>query len=90
MARAFLYSGARGVVASLWRVEERTAVETMQAFYRRALVEGLPPSRALREAKLAVRRSATKRGVWGEEGAGAVDSAHPFFWAPFVYIGSPR
>ncbi|HET6201278.1 MAG TPA: CHAT domain-containing tetratricopeptide repeat protein [Planctomycetota bacterium] len=90
IARAFLYAGARGVVASLWRVEERTAVETMEAFYRRALEEGLSPSRALREAKLAVRRSGDKRGAWSDAGPGAAESGHPFFWAPFVYIGSLR
>ncbi len=50
MARAFMYAGARGVVASLWEVADWAAAETMGVFYRGALKRGLPPSQALWEA----------------------------------------
>ena len=92
IARAFMYAGARGVVASLWQVSDWAAAETMEGFYRGALKRGLPPSQALREAKLALRRSKGARGVAGLAGGGGAraDPGHPFFWAPFIYMGLPR
>jgi len=92
MARAFMYAGARAVVASLWQVADWAAADTMKALYQGALSEGLSPSQALREAKLAIRRSQSTRGVSVSDGSsgGAVESGHPFFWAPFIHIGLPR
>ena len=89
MARAFLHAGARGVVASLWQVADWAGAETMEKVYAGAIGEDLPPSRALREAKLALRRGGPSRGVAGVVGA-PVETGHPFFWAPFVHIGLPR
>ena len=92
LARSFLYAGARAVVASLWQVSDAAAARTMEGFYRGALEGGRPWPSALREAKLAVRRARVvgegERGVAGV--SGRLDSAHPFFWAPFIYIGPPR
>ena len=33
-----------------------------------------------------------KCGVVGADGAatGSAESGHPFFWAPFIYVGPPR
>jgi CHAT domain-containing protein/Tfp pilus assembly protein PilF len=94
LTRAFLYAGARSVVASLWAVTDWSATETMAALYEAALRRGAPVPRALREAKLAVRRSGALRGVagvsGGERGLPALESAHPFFWAPFILIGATR
>jgi CHAT domain-containing protein len=94
MARAFMYAGARGVVASLWQVADWAAADTMQSFYEASLRRNVPPSQALREAKLAVRRAKGTRGVGGAAAGkatpAAFDSGHPFFWAPFIYVGLPR
>ena len=90
MALAFMYAGARSSIASLWQVEDRTAAETMKLFYEK-LYDGLSPADALRQAKLAVRRAKGTRGV-GLEGhdVSSTESAHPFFWAPFIYLGLPH
>ena len=95
MAWAFLYAGARSVVASLWQVDDDRAAQTMQAFYQRLLVPGQPVPQALREAKLEVRRSPTTRGAGsvGAEGSQRglpPEAGHPYYWAPFVQIGLPR
>jgi CHAT domain-containing protein len=92
MARAFMYAGARGVVASLWQVDDVAAAETMGEFYRGALKRGLPPSQALWEAKRSMRGSKRVRGVAGLTGGprASVDAGHPYFWAPFIYIGLPH
>jgi len=85
---AFLHAGSRAVVATLWPIEDRPSAELVDRMYKGRL-DGSPFPEALRTAKLAKRQS-TKRGV---KGAGAADGpdhpAHPYYWAPFVYIGRP-
>ncbi|MBI1850238.1 MAG: CHAT domain-containing protein, partial [Planctomycetes bacterium] len=97
LARAFLFAGARGVVASLWPVADWAAAETTTAFYRGVIIEKRSSAQALRAAKLAIRRSSGPtllRGIGGlapeDAPAGAVPAAHPFLWAPFVYSGAAR
>lgn len=70
LARAFLAGGAQGVVATLWPVGAASA-DLMGAFHAR-LAEGMSPGAALRSAKLELRRNPA--------------TAHPFFWAGFVYV----
>ena len=75
-AWAFLRAGARGVIAGLWDVDDRSTADLMDVLYSR-LAAGEPASRALREAK----RSVMARGG---------NSAHPYYWAPFqLYTVSP-
>jgi CHAT domain-containing protein len=96
LARAFLYAGARGLVASLWQVDDRAAARTMEGFYRAWLEQGLPPARALRAAKLALRRGELELGpargvaLEGSRARTALDAGHPFLWAPFVHVGLAR
>ncbi|HKB17020.1 MAG TPA: CHAT domain-containing protein, partial [Planctomycetota bacterium] len=96
LARAFMYAGARGVVASLWQVGDEEAAGTMAAFYRGVLKEELDPARALREAKRAIRGRGGRREVRGvglgpvESRPADVEAGHPFCWAPFIHVGLPR
>jgi CHAT domain-containing protein len=71
LARAFLVSGSRAVVATEWPVGAPTA-DLMRVFYEK-LAAGAPADLALRAAKLAMR------------GSGA--NGQPFNWAAFVLIG---
>ena len=73
LTRGFLSAGARRVVASLWRMEDRATAELMTRFYRAMWVEGLPPAAALRAAQLSIRRERRWRD--------------PAFWAGFVLQG---
>jgi tetratricopeptide (TPR) repeat protein len=73
LAWAVLSSGARNVVAGLWPASDRATLQLMEDLYA-GMRRGLSPPSALREAKLAMRRS---QGVFRE----------PFYWAPFqVYV----
>ncbi|HKB17301.1 MAG TPA: CHAT domain-containing protein, partial [Planctomycetota bacterium] len=96
LARAFMYAGARGVVASLWQVADEEAAGTMAAFYRGVIKEGRDPGRALREAKLTVRGRGGSRELRGvgltsvQSKPTDVEAGHPFFWAPFIHLGLPR
>jgi CHAT domain-containing protein len=73
LTQGFLYTGARQVVSSLWRIEDRATAELMSRFYRGLLVEGRPPAAALRLAQLAIRDDRRWRS--------------PYYWSGFVLQG---
>ena len=73
LTRGFMYAGAGGVVASLWKVDDDATAELMTHFYEGMFNRGLTPAAALREAQLALRSQ--KR--WQA----------PYFWAAFVIQG---
>ena len=73
LTRGFMYAGAGGVVASLWKVDDDATAELMTHFYEGMFKRGLTPAAALREAQLAMRSQ--KR--WQA----------PYFWAAFVIQG---
>ena len=65
---------ARRVVASQWPVEDASTAALVGDLFRRIAAPDPDVARALRDAKLRLRRS---RPEW----------ADPFFWAPFVLTG---
>ena len=73
LTRGFMYAGARGVVASLWKVDDDATAELMKQFYAGMFQKGLTPAAALRDAQLALRSH--KR--WES----------PYYWAAFVIQG---
>ena len=74
MSRAFLYAGANAVAVSLWPVEDESTAKLMVGFYDE-LSRGTDTVQALRKAKL--------------ERIAHPASSHPYYWAPFVLVGSP-
>ena len=68
-AWAFLRAGTKRVVAGLWDVDDRSTAELMEHMYQQ-IGAGMPPPRALREAKLSFLR---KGGPF----------AKPYYWGPF-------
>ncbi|HEV3056918.1 MAG TPA: CHAT domain-containing protein, partial [Vicinamibacterales bacterium] len=75
-AWAFLRAGAKRVVAGLWDVDDRSTADLMDGLYAR-IAAGLPPARALREAKIAMLRA-----------GGSL--AKPYYWGPFeIFTVSP-
>jgi CHAT domain-containing protein/tetratricopeptide (TPR) repeat protein len=74
LTRAFLYSGARTVVSSLWKVDDAATSELMSRFYAGMLgSKNLHPAAALRAAQASLRRDPR----WNS----------PYFWAGFVLHG---
>ena len=80
LTRAFAFAGAHGLVVSHWTVESESTKETMLALFR-DLKAGFGPTNSLARARAAIRSGTVK--VTGVEWS----RAHPFFWAPFVYVG---
>jgi CHAT domain-containing protein/Tfp pilus assembly protein PilF len=76
LTRGFLYAGVPRVVASLWKVQDRTTAELMNRFYRALWQDRLPPAAALREAQRSLRRDPRYRD--------------PYSWAGFVLQGDWR
>lgn len=80
LTRAFMYAGAKGLVVSHWSVES-TATEELVVQLFTALKTGQPPWNALDSAR---------RKLAGESfalGNTTISRAHPYFWAPFVFVG---
>ncbi len=74
LSKSFLLAGARGVVSTLWPVDDASSLFLMEHFYT-SLASGDPPEVALTRAKRALLKSF---------GPGAV----PFYWAGFTFEGA--
>jgi CHAT domain-containing protein/predicted negative regulator of RcsB-dependent stress response len=76
LSRAFLAAGASCVVSSLWAVSDESTSLLMRAFYKSMISGKRSAVAALNEARLELMRTS------GYE--------HPFYWAPFIAVGSER
>jgi CHAT domain-containing protein/Tfp pilus assembly protein PilF len=63
LARAFLHAGSKGVVCSLWSVDDRETADLMTDMYTRLKRGDLPPD-ALRQAQLAMLRAGKPPIFW--------------------------
>ena len=71
LTRAFLSTGATSVAASLWAINDRSAVNFMNRFYREL------QQRDKATALAAAQRQMLLRGKY----------RHPYYWAAFVMVG---
>lgn len=76
LARGFMYAGARRVVASLWKVDDRPTAELMETMYARLLKKGASGGGALRAAQLEMLEDERWRA--------------PYYWAAFQLYGEWR
>lgn len=71
--RAFLYAGAKRVLATVWSVEDAAMVDIMRHYYSALIVHHLSPAAALQD---------TQRYLWRQP-----KYRSPYYWAPFILIG---
>jgi CHAT domain-containing protein len=106
LQRAFHLAGTRNVVASLWKVPDRSTAALMALFYRNLWEKDLPPIEALQQAQVEIFRHPEKiaelaagfRDKFKEvPGAGEAavkpgpdGKAHPVLWAAFTLSGPGR
>jgi CHAT domain-containing protein len=73
LTHSFMSAGAKSVVASLWKVDDRATAALMADFYDGMLKKGMTPAAALRYAKLKM----MSEKQWSA----------PYYWAGFVLQG---
>lgn len=71
LTRAFMFAGAPSVLASLWEVNDRSAVQLMHSFYGR--LRNNDKATALARAQ----REMRARGLY----------RHPYYWGAFTLVG---
>ncbi len=69
--RAFLEAGSNAVIASLWKVDDRSTASMMRSLYRR--LESTGAASALAQVQRQMLRSS--------------QYSSPYYWAPFVHFG---
>src|SRR5262249_26402799 len=72
LSQAVILNGARSVLATEWKVDDKATAEFVSGFYKR-LSEGTTEGAALRSAKLSLLKGKTL--------------AHPRYWAAFILLG---
>ena len=79
LVRGFLHAGSRGVIASLWQIEDEATARLMERLYSGLLERGLPAGAALRGAQIEMLN-------------GELDPRwrSPYFWGAFVLQGDWR
>jgi CHAT domain-containing protein len=80
LRRAFEEAGCRGLVMSLWPVQDESTQSWMRSLYRARFEKGLATDEAVRAASRALLDQRRKEGA----------STHPFAWAAFVAAGDWR
>jgi CHAT domain-containing protein/tetratricopeptide (TPR) repeat protein len=73
LSRAFAYAGAKGIVTTLWSVEDKKTKDFMLAFYGH--LRKMPAAEALWQ---------TRRDFLDKRTG---EAAHPYFWAGFIGVG---
>ncbi|MEO1590183.1 MAG: CHAT domain-containing protein [Cyanobacteria bacterium J06632_22] len=90
-------AGAKSAIASLWSVDDGGTQTLMTGFYN-YLEQGYSKTEALRQAQIALINDdrevldETQRGFSREFGGGSQtfssSFSHPYYWSPFILIGS--
>ena len=75
LVRAFLHAGSKRVMATLWKVPDRSTPQLMENFYRGLLSQGAAPSAALQQAQIEMLKTPWKA---------------PYYWAGFMLQGEWR
>jgi hypothetical protein len=104
--QALFAKGARSVVLSLWKVDDRATALLMKRFYQNLLgrrEDGkapMPKAEALSEAKAWLRtqsapdapatRSGPRTSLKGRAQPAVIRFDHPYYWAGFILIGNPN
>jgi CHAT domain-containing protein len=80
LTRAFMYAGAKSLLVSHWSVDSLSTQALMTRTFRN-IREGMPALAAISESQRKLLEGGYQNGDFH------FSRSHPFFWAPFVYVG---
>jgi len=80
LTRAFMYAGAKSLVVSHWSVDSLSTQALMTEMFRN-INGGAQALLAMSEAQRAMIAGSYTSGAYH------FSRSHPFYWAPFVYVG---
>ena len=80
LTRAFMYAGARSLLVSHWSVDSLSTQALMTGTFRN-IKAGKSPLDSMSDAQRVLQGASYTSGEYH------FSRGHPFFWAPFVYVG---
>lgn len=81
LPRLFLGAGAKSVLMTLWKVDDRFTSLLMSEFYNQFLKNNVPKADALARAKRRMLKTVNENSK--------IHYQHPLFWASFALYGDP-
>ncbi len=84
LPQAFLFTGAKAVLFSLWPINNISTSQFMSKFYWELKYKRQTNSQALQEAKIA-----SLKETFILDGT-EISRSHPYFWATFQLVGNPK
>ena len=75
LSKGFYYAGAKSLVNTLWKINDKSTVKLMEYFYK-GLSEGKSKKEALRDAKMKYLKTTDDNLL-----------KHPYYWAAFTVSG---
>jgi CHAT domain-containing protein len=89
LARSFMHAGAKNLIVSLWSVDDKATSVIMNEFYKNLIPENKIISDSLKNSQLFImNKTDTIKDKNGDPVI--ITYMHPFFWAPFIIIGTGR
>jgi CHAT domain-containing protein len=81
LPRSFLTAGAKTVMMTLWKVDDKMSSTFMPSFYNNYLNKNISKADALTASKrMILNEKTSENGMFYQ---------HPFFWASFIIYGDP-
>ena len=80
LTRAFMYAGAKSLLVSHWSVDSLSTQALMTGTFRN-VKSGKSALESMSDAQRALQSARYSSGQYH------FSRGHPFFWAPFVYVG---
>ncbi len=89
----FLQIGARSLVVSLWRVEDRATSQLMGRFYDYLMAHGSEEGQGHADTRLSKAEALCQAKQWLRgltDETGQEIYRHPTYWSGFILVGDPR
>jgi CHAT domain-containing protein len=79
LANGFAYAGAKAMISTLWKVNDRATAQVLQSFYQ-SLLANQSAAASLRQAQLA----------WLDDPSVRSSLKSPYYWSGFTYWGAEQ